>query len=193
MLSRIPCRKILNDACKRMLNQNIMSQIRHPQTFDTSLRDGIQSLNHNNMSFGIKQSIYDKIIREYNPQSIEIGSLTSPKILPIMKDTLELYSYAEGIQKKNTDSMRSDTYILIPSLNKLQLALDSGVYNFSFITSVSNEFQKKNTNRTIKDTKKEFDGIFDILKNIENYKTKLYISCINECPIIGSKIGRAHV
>jgi isopropylmalate/homocitrate/citramalate synthase len=187
MLSRIPSSKILNDACKRMLNQNIMSmKIRHPQTFDTSLRDGIQTLNHNNMSFGIKQSIYDKIIREYNPESIEIGSLSSPKILPIMKDTLELYSYAEGIQKKNEDSMRSDNYILIPSLNKLQLALDSGVYNFSFITSVSNEFQKKNTNRTIKDTKKEFDGIFDILQHIENYKAKLYISCINECPIVGS-------
>jgi hydroxymethylglutaryl-CoA lyase len=186
MISRVLSRKTVNDACKRMLNQTIMSQVKMPQTFDTSLRDGIQYLNHNNMPFGIKQSIYDKIIREYSPDSIEIGSLTSPKILPIMKDTLELHSYAEKIQKKDTISNRSDIYVLIPSFNKLQKAIDSGVYNFSFITSVSNEFQKKNTNRTLEDTKKEFHTIFDVLKNITNYKTKLYISCINECPIIGN-------
>lgn len=186
MISRILSRKSVNDVCKRMLNQTVMSQINMPQTFDTSLRDGIQYINPNNMSFGIKQSIYDKIIREYSPESIEIGSLTSPKILPIMKDTLELHLYAEEIQKKNEESNRSLTYVLIPSLNKLQNALDSGVYNFSFITSVSNEFQKKNTNRTIQDTKKEFHAIFDLLKNKKIYKTKLYISCINECPIIGN-------
>ena len=145
MLSRVLARKSVNDVCKRMLNQTIMSQIKMPQTFDTSLRDGIQYLNPNNMSFGIKKSIYDKIIREYTPECIEVGSLTSPKLLPIMKDTLELHLYAEEIQKKNDELNRSLTYVLIPSLNKLQNALDSGVYNFSFITSVSNEFQKKNT------------------------------------------------
>ena len=186
MLSRILSRKSVNGVCKRMLNQNIMSQIKVPQTFDTSLRDGIQYLNHNNISLEIKESIYDKIIREYAPESIEIGSLTSPKILPIMKDTLEMHSYAENIQKKNNGPTRSNTYVLIPSFNKLQTALDAGVYNFSFITSVSNEFQKKNVNRTIEDTKREFYNIFDILKYKTNYKTKLYISCINECPIIGS-------
>lgn len=186
MISRILSRKSVNIACKRMLNQTVMSQIKMPETFDTSLRDGIQYINPNNMSFGIKQLIYDKIIREYNPESIEVGSLTSPKLLPIMKDTLDLHLYAEEIQKKNDESKRSLTYVLIPSLNKLQCALDSGVYNFSFITSVSNEFQKKNTNRTIQDTKKEFYTIFDLLKNKKNYKTKLYISCINECPISGN-------
>jgi len=186
MISRVLSRNLLNDACKRILNQTVMSQIKMPQTFDTSLRDGIQYINPNNMSFGIKQSIYDKIIREYNPESIEVGSLTSPKLLPIMKDTLDLHAYAKGIQQKNSETERSHIYVLIPSFNKLQIALDTGVYNFSFITSVSNEFQKKNTNRTIQDTKKEFYTIFDLLKNKKNYKTKLYISCINECPIIGN-------
>jgi len=186
MLSRILSRKSVNDVCKRMLNQTLMSHVKMPQTFDTSLRDGIQYLNPNNMQLAIKQSIYDKIIREYSPESIEVGSLTSPKILPIMKDTLELHSYAESIQKKDTISNRSDIYVLIPSFNKLQTALDAGVYNFSFITSVSNEFQKKNVNRTLQDTKKEFHAVFDSLKNITNYKTKLYISCINECPIVGN-------
>ena len=185
MLSRILSRKYVNGVCKRMLNQNIMSQIKVPQTFDTSLRDGIQYLNHNNISLEIKESIYDKIIREYAPESIEIGSLTSPKILPIMKDTLEMHSYAENIQKKNNGPTRSNTYVLIPSFNKLQTALDAGVYNFSFITSASNEFQKKNVNRTIEDTKREFYNIFDILKYKTNYKTKLYISCIDHCPIVG--------
>ena len=190
MISRILSRKSVNHSCKRMLNQNAMSKIKIPQTFDTSLRDGIQYLNHNNISLEIKQSIYDKIIREYGPESVEIGSLTSPKILPIMKDTLELHSYAEKIQKKNNElnneSNPSLTYVLIPSFNKLQTALDADVYKFSFITSVSNEFQKKNVNRTIEDTKKEFYNIFDILKYKKNYKTKLYISCINECPIVGN-------
>jgi len=186
MISRVLSRNLLNDACKRMLNQTVISQIKIPQTFDTSLRDGIQYINPNNMSFGIKQSIYDKIIREYNPESIEVGSLTSPKLLPIMKDTLDLHAYAKGIQQKNIETQRSHIYVLIPSLNKLHSALDSGVYNFSFITSISNEFQKKNTNRTLQDTKKEFHTIFNILENNKIYKTKLYISCINECPIIGN-------
>jgi hypothetical protein len=57
----------------------------------------------------------------------------------------------------------------------------------SFITSVSDAFHLKNTNRTTSDTKNEFREIFKVFEREpdKKYTKKLYISCINECPIQG--------
>ena len=164
--------------------KNIYNKI-NPILFDVSLRDGIQNANIENFPTNKKIDIFHNILNDYNPQNIEIGSLTNPKILPIMNDTLELYKYSKNyIQEYNNLGV----YILIPAINKLTIALKHNVTHFSFITSVSNSFQLRNTNKSLKDTKDNYKTIFETLKREPNYHfcyTKLYISCINKCPIIG--------
>ena len=152
-----------------------------PVFFDVSLRDGLQTVKEI-MPLNEKINMLNNILNKYNPNSIEIGSIVSPKILPQMENSLELLKYAKTLNKEN------NYFMLVPNMKYLKIAIDSGVDNFSLITSVSESFQKKNTNKNLTDTKKEIDNMIKEIKlnNIDS-KIKLYISCINECPIDGKQ------
>jgi isopropylmalate/homocitrate/citramalate synthase len=194
--------------CSRIIRKNILACPKKteifnkidPNLFDVSLRDGIQNANIENFPTSKKMEIFQTIYSENLPKRIEIGSLTSQKILPIMNDSIEMFNYAKEylkIKKSELEFTRDlekynnnfeGIYLLIPSLSKLHLALNHNIRNFSFITSVSNKFQITNTKKSIWETKQEFKKMFEILNrehSITNFKTKLYVSCINKCPIIG--------
>lgn len=194
--------------CSRIIRKNILACPKKteifnkidPNLFDVSLRDGIQNANIENFPTSKKMEIFQTIYSENLPKRIEIGSLTSHKILPIMNDSIEMFNYAKEflkIKKSELEFTRDleqynknfeGIYLLIPSLSKLHLALNHNIRNFSFITSVSNKFQINNTTKNIWETKQEFKNIFELLNRehtTTNFKTKLYISCINKCPIIG--------
>jgi isopropylmalate/homocitrate/citramalate synthase len=162
------------------------------QLFDTSLRDGIQCAPSILYPLQRKIDVLHNITTQYQPQSIEVGSFVSSKVLPIMEDTPILYNvackYYECFSKCNTQRIAPKVYVLVPNSNRLIQAIDHGVKRFSFITSVSDDFQKKNTGKNIEDTKAELEHCFDLLDKMlpnEEYTTKLYISCIPKCPIQG--------
>jgi len=151
----------------------------NPILFDVSLRDGIQNADKQKFSTDIKKGILRNIMSEHQPTKIEVGSLVNPKLLPIMNDSIEMHNYA-------TKNMNTDVYLLIPSMNKLINAFENNIKNFSFITSVSDNFQFKNAKRSIHETKHDYEVMFSTwFRDSNDYKTKLYISCINRCPIIG--------
>uniref|UniRef100_A0A6C0JZU5 Pyruvate carboxyltransferase domain-containing protein n=1 Tax=viral metagenome TaxID=1070528 RepID=A0A6C0JZU5_9ZZZZ len=157
-----------------------------PILFDVSLRDGIQCASPSDWPTSKKKDTLDHIIKNYHPQSIELGSLCSHKLLPIMSDTIELYNYAKTMCLR--DNIDCNIYVLIPSIAKLQSAIDYNMTHLSFITSISNTFQVKNTNMTLSQVKSSFvkmSEYINCLPNSEVYVKKLYISCINECPISG--------
>lgn len=150
-----------------------------PIYFDVSLRDGLQTVKEV-FSLDHKKKMLNDIISNYSPRSIEIGSVVSPKVLPQMENSLELFKYAKSLDNE------IDYYLLVPNKKYLDIAIDSGVQNFSLITSVSDGFQKKNIKKSLHDTKKEIDIMVNHINNkLDNYKIKLYISCINECPVDG--------
>lgn len=177
-------RNIISKSSKHKALYNKIS----PILFDVSLRDGIQGANHSDWPTHKKIDTFNTINSLYQPQSIEIGSLCSYKILPIMADTRELYNHAISTNEKNDSNNKQNVYILIPSISKLETAIKYKMTHLSFITSVSNNFQLKNTNMTLHQVKSNFSKVFDILKREPDhlkYVKKLYISCINECPISG--------
>ena len=150
-----------------------------PVYFDVSLRDGLQTVK-DLIPLDQKKKMLNDIINTYSPKSIEIGSVVSPKVLPQMENSLDLFKYAKNLNN------RTDYYLLVPNKKYLDIAIDSGVQNFSLITSVSDGFQKKNIKKSLHDTKKEIDIMINhIEQKLDNYKIKLYISCINECPVDG--------
>lgn len=108
---------------------------------------------------------------------MEVGSIVSSKYVPQMKDSLEVYKHCVDKQ------FSTDLYILTPNMSALEIAKKAGVKNFSFITSVSDSFQKKNTNKTINETKENMKEMFKCLELDD--KVKIYVSCIHECPIEG--------
>jgi isopropylmalate/homocitrate/citramalate synthase len=160
------------------------------------LRDGLQSLTkteQDSYSTEKKIEVYNEIYTHYRPQNIEIGSNVSEKILPIFKDTVTLHKYIVHEQIKNADNYsnyKTDNYILIPNYQKLiETTKLNRFTHFSFIDSVSNSFQLKNTKRTMSENYEELTNIVyhldNFFPNAFSYKTKLYVSCINNCPIDG--------
>jgi hydroxymethylglutaryl-CoA lyase len=144
--------------------------------FDTTLRDGLQSI-PNKIPFKKKCELAKFIYNTYKPESIEVGSLVSKKFLPQMEDSLKLYDYCIN------NNINSNLYLLIPNIKYLLIAKNNDVKNFSFITSLSENFQKKNTNKTLNESKILLENML-YHTNINN-KIKLYISCFNTCPIDG--------
>lgn len=187
---------IKNKIMKSKRRSDIYNKI-NPILFDVSLRDGIQNAKIENFPLHIKKDIFDNMIYYNLPNKIEIGSLASAKVLPIMSDSIDFFKYVNqktsDIKYKNDCSKNNNIklpkiYMLIPSISKLTPAFDINVQNFSFITSISNEFQVNNNKKSLKDTKQDFSRIFEMFirePGSRNFQSKLYISCINECPFIG--------
>lgn len=173
--------KIIEKIPLPILNSYTMAKnISKINYFDVTLRDGLQSI-ESCYSLSSKKLILDEIIKKRNPPFIEVGSIVSPKILPQMNDSIELYKYAK--YKYN-----HEFYMLIPNLKSLNIALKNKVDNISLITSISESFQKKNTNKTLLESKKE---IKQMIEYNDINKIKLYISCVDTCPIEGKQsIGK---
>ena len=173
---------------KLWLNSNkkfkqIFNEIGNPRIFDVSLRDGIQSLNNQEQkkfTTEYKLSLYKEILDKHNPNAIEVGSLVSPKVLPILSDSLIIY--------EKTSLITDINYLLVPNSVKLKDAINIGCNNISVITSVSESFQLANTKKTINETKSDIVELmyeFYSICKINKPKTKLYLSCIDHCPIEG--------
>jgi hydroxymethylglutaryl-CoA lyase len=154
-----------------------------PILTDVTLRDGLQTEPDSDWCLSKKQDLYHKIITTYSPTYIEIGSFANPKVLPIMGDTVPLFHYTNKYKKMCGGSAQH--YVLVPSMSKLDEALSNNVNHMSFLTSVSDTFQKKNVNRSLDETKIELKTMTKILEEYPNIRKKLYISCINECPLTG--------
>jgi hypothetical protein len=167
----------------------IYKNIGSPSAFDVSLRDGIQGLQ--SMSFEQKISMYNQIYKYHQPKNMEIGSIVSEKVLPIFKDSLKVYDYADSLKYTvyNSNIMISDNWILIPNeeqFNKIQTM--KNIPNLSFITSASDKFQIKNTKMTVDES---LQNIRNIMTRVDDSitiyntkpKTKIYVSCISECPV----------
>ena len=160
-----------------------------PMPFDVTLRDGLQALpkaEHDKYTTSKKFDIYKDVILQYKLKNIEIGSIVSEKVLPIFKDTENLLEIiSSSIQEEEVNN-----YIVVVNKEKLKTVINnSNINHFSFITSVSNSFQKKNTKMDLEQSDNEiYEMLYEIDDNNKRLKkpsVKLYISCINECPLEG--------
>lgn len=159
-----------------------------PRPFDVTLRDGLQGLSKEEQSvfsFEKKKQIFHEII-EKNPQCMELGSIVSHRFFPVFIDTPKLLIYSKEYKSKRIQDSPTQYYILIPNIQKLKSILEDPAINcnhFCFITSVSNQFQLKNTKKTLEQNHKEIKEMLSLLRCED--RVKLYISCITECPIEG--------
>ena len=147
------------------------------------MRDGLQT---QSKLYNVKEKyeIYKTIVKKHKPESIEIGSIVNKNILPQLENTIELYKYIESQEYNCCD--RPKLYVLTPNTKALEKGLENQIINFSFVTSVSDAFQLKNTKKTMIDTRNLINEMVTLIKNSKNkHKIKLYLSCIDECPLSG--------
>ena len=148
--------------------------------FDVSLRDGLYSSSkHFNMNS--QRDLLHNIISR-NVKEVEIGTMVSSKTLPQMKDSIELFKYAKSIGMEDIHY-----YMLFPNSKNVSQGLQEGVQNFSLVTSISDAFLRKNIHKTLNETHYDLDNSLQLLASKKNdvENIKLYVSCINECPIEG--------
>jgi isopropylmalate/homocitrate/citramalate synthase len=164
--------------------------------FDVSLRDGLQGLSKEQQqqySLAKKKILFNNIYTTYYPKNIEIGSIVSNKVLPVFNDTLDLLDYINNdnnITSQLNINYNPNYYVLIPNKEKLLKIINKKeIKCFSFITSVSNNFQIKNTKMSLEESDKDIMEMLYILDdNVDRTfrpLIKLYVSCVNECPIDG--------
>ena len=132
------------------------------------------------------EDMYHKIYFNYRPKSIEICSDTDTTDIDNTKNFLK---YIKSYQK-TIGYINFPNYILIPNKEKLIPLINSQDINyFSFVTSVSDSFQKKYTKKTISENENEILLMINILDintlRMMDTKIKLYVNCINYCPIEG--------
>jgi hydroxymethylglutaryl-CoA lyase len=185
------CAKSFIDFChsEKHLTNKFVNKLRKVKPFDVTLRDGLQGLSKE-QQLTIKPidqiNLYFEIKEKYQPRNMEIGSIVSSKVLPIFKNSDSFYNYIEYCQLEPNEP-KINNFILIPNekqFNNIHKFI--GLRYFSFITSVSESFQMKNTKMTLDTTFQQLNNMMRILDDKPEKSTvKLYVSCINECPIEG--------
>ena len=106
------------------------------------------------------EDMYHKIYFNYRPKSIEICSDTDTTDIDNTKNFLK---YIKSYQK-TIGYINFPNYILIPNKEKLIPLINSQDINyFSFVTSVSDSFQKKYTKKTISENENEILLMINIL------------------------------
>lgn len=110
-------------------------------------------------------------------KTIEAGAFVSPKWVPQMADTAEVYS---RINKRDG----VDYPVLVPNLKGLERAIEAGVRSISIFTAASETFNKRNINMSIQES---IDAFIPVAARAraEGMKMRGYVSCGCGCPYEG--------
>ncbi|XP_011506120.1 PREDICTED: hydroxymethylglutaryl-CoA lyase, mitochondrial [Ceratosolen solmsi marchali] len=138
-------------------------------------RDGLQNINAV-LPTGMKIKLINQL-SQTGLRSIEVTSFVSPKWVPQMADSSEVY---KGISKY----MDVDYSVLVPNVKGLEKALSLGVKEVVIFTAATDSFTHHNTNCTIKESLRHCITIRQICKE-RKIRTRAVISCVAGCPYEG--------
>lgn len=116
-------------------------------------RDGFQ-----NVKDFIKTENKIKIIKQLidsGVKRLEVTSFVSPKWVPQMSDADAVVAEAKKYAKENNVKLIA----LAPNKKGVELALNSGVDEVSYVLSVSESHNKKNVNKTVEESLNQFAEI----------------------------------
>lgn len=128
-------------------------------------------------------SVDDKLtliqgLADANLKFIEAGSCVSPKWVPQMAGSTEIF----GKLPTDTDVSFS---LLTPNLRGFEDALAVGCKEVAVFTGVSETFTQKNINCSIDESIDRFADILALAKE-HDVKVRGYVSCVVDCPYEGA-------
>jgi isopropylmalate/homocitrate/citramalate synthase len=108
---------------------------------------------------------------------IEAGAFVSPKWVPQMADTAEVY--------RNIPKDPGVEYpVLVPNMKGLERAMESGVQSIAIFTAASETFNQRNINMTIEQSFENY-GPVAIRAREEGIRVRGYVSTAFGCPYEG--------
>ncbi|WP_284674638.1 hydroxymethylglutaryl-CoA lyase [Moraxella haemolytica] len=148
----------------------------HIKIVEVGARDGLQN-EKTPLSVDDKLTLIHDLMAA-NLKFIEAGSCVSPKWVPQMASSTEVYRQLP----KDTDISFS---LLTPNTQGIKDALEVGCQEVAVFTAASESFTKKNTNCTIDES---FERILDIISLAQEHDVKVrgYVSCVVDCPYEGA-------
>jgi hydroxymethylglutaryl-CoA lyase len=153
-----------------------MSLPQHVRLVEVGPRDGLQ-----NESQPI--SVADKIrlvndLTDAGLRYIEVGSFVSPKWVPQMAGSAEVFS---GIQRVDGVTYAA----LAPNLRGFEDALAAGVREVAVFAAASEAFSQRNINCSISESLERFVPIMEAAR-LHGIKVRGYVSCVLGCPYEGA-------
>lgn len=143
--------------------------------FEVGPRDGLQN---EKQPLGItdKVGLIDDL-SQTGLKKIEAGSFVSPKWVPQMASTAEVF---DGIQRNKGIAYTA----LTPNLKGFEGALAAGVDEIAIFGAASESFSQKNINCSIAESIERFKPVIEAAKRNE-IPVRGYVSCVAGCPYEG--------
>ena len=143
--------------------------------YEVGPRDGLQN-EAETLSLEVRADFVDRLTEAGLP-AIEVGSFVSPKVLPQLADTEELYRRihpASGVRYP----------ALVPNEKGLERALRAGVREIAVFTAASETFNRKNINAGVDESIERFRPVIARAKE-ERVRVRAYVSTAFGCPYEG--------
>jgi isopropylmalate/homocitrate/citramalate synthase len=149
--------------------------IDHINVVEVGPRDGLQN---EKVTIPTEAKIdYITALADAGLRTIEAGAFVSPKWVPQMADTAEVY---RNIPK----DPGVDYPVLVPNMKGLERAIDVGVTSVSIFTAASETFNKRNINMSIDES---FENYAPVASRAlaEGMRVRGYVSTAFGCPYEG--------
>jgi hydroxymethylglutaryl-CoA lyase len=139
-------------------------------------RDGLQ--NEKSLISTEDKFNYIKKLIDSGLTSIEVTSFVSPKAIPQMSDSIDLFKKVKAL------GTNLEFPCLVPNMKGFENALELGVTEIALFSATSSEFTKKNINATVEESFTRMTEINSAAK-ANGIKTRGYISTAFGCPYMG--------
>lgn len=144
--------------------------------YEVGPRDGLQN-EAEILPVAVRAQFVD-LLTDAGLPAIEVGSFVSPKAIPQLADTDELY---RRIHQKS--GVRYPA--LVPNLRGLDRALEAGVREIAVFTAASETFNRRNINTGIDESIERFRPIVARARE-EKVRVRGYVSTAFGCPFEGT-------
>jgi hydroxymethylglutaryl-CoA lyase len=147
----------------------------HVAVYEVGPRDGLQN-EAETLSVEARVEFIDRLTDAGLP-AIEVGSFVSPKAIPQLADTAEVYRRihrASGVRYP----------ALVPNLQGFDRALASGVREIAVFTAASETFNRKNINAGVDESIERFRPVVARAQE-EKVRVRGYVSTAFGCPYEG--------
>jgi hydroxymethylglutaryl-CoA lyase len=147
----------------------------HVHVVEVGPRDGLQN---EKVTIPTEAKIdYITALADAGLTTIEAGAFVSPKWVPQMADTAEVY---RNIPKDSG----VDYTVLVPNIKGLDRAIETGVKSISIFTAASDTFNKRNINMSIDESFANYAPVAARAR-AEGMKVRGYVSTAFGCPYEG--------
>jgi isopropylmalate/homocitrate/citramalate synthase len=143
--------------------------------YEVGPRDGLQNESET-LSLEVRAEFVDGLSEAGLP-AIEVGSFVSPKAVPQLADTEELYRRIRPVSGVRYPA-------LVPNLKGLERALAVGVREIAVFTAASETFNHKNINAGVDESIERFRPVVARAK-AEKVRVRGYVSTVFGCPYEG--------